>query len=99
GATLLALPAALTVLYGPRAGLTLVLGLLAGQLWSAAAERTRSLAPLFALGVGTLLAQLLGHLAPLADKTRLVRLEIVAGIGLAWLVAAGVGYLIERKRT
>jgi hypothetical protein len=34
GATLLALPAALTVLYGPRAGLTLVLGLLAAQLWS-----------------------------------------------------------------
>ena len=98
GATLLALPAALTVLYGPRAGLTLVLGLLAGQLWSAALERTKSLAPLFALGVGTLLAQLLGHLAPLADKTRLVRLEIVGGIGLAWLIAAGIGYLIERKR-
>lgn len=99
GATLLALPAALTVLYGPRAGLTLVLGLLAGQLWSAASERTKTLAPLFALGVGTLLAQLLGHLAPLADKTRLVRLEIVGGIGLAWLIAAGIGYLIERKRT
>ena len=98
GATLLALPAALTVLYGPRAGLTLVLGLLAGQLWSAASEKTKTLAPLFSLGVAATLAQLLGHLAPLADRTRLARLELVTGIGLAWLIVAGVGYQLEKKR-
>ena len=98
GATLLALPAALTVLYGPRAGLTLVLGLLAGQLWSAAAEKAKTLAPLFSLGVAAALAQLLGHLAPLADKTRLARLELVMGIGLAWLIVAGIGYQLEKKR-
>jgi len=98
GATLLALPTALTILYGPRAGLTLVLGLLAGQLWSAASEKTKTLAPLFALGVAATVAQLLGHLAPLADRTRLARLELVAGIGLTWLIVAGVGYQLEKKR-
>ena len=92
GATLLALPAALTVLYGPRAGLTLVLGLLAAQLWS-----PKSPQPLFALGVATALAQLLGHLAVFSDKTRLERLELVGGIGLAWLIVAGIGYAWEKK--
>ena len=98
GATLLALPAALTVLYGPRAGLTLVLGLLAGQLWSTASEKTKNLAPLLSLGVAATLAQLLGHLSPLADKTRLARLELVAGIGLAWVIVAGIGYQWEKRR-
>ncbi len=98
GATLLALPAALTILYGPRAGLTLVLGLLAGQFWSATSEKTKAIAPLFSLGVAATLAQLLGHLSPLADKTRLDRLLLVGGIVLAWLIVAGIGYQLEKKR-
>lgn len=98
GATLLVAPTVLCILYGAPAGLTLVLGLLAGQLWSAATERELTLTPLYSLGVATALAQLLGHLAPLASKTRLDRLLLTGELVLAWAVCLGIGYALARRQ-
>lgn len=101
-ATLLAVPITLGLLYGAPALLALVLGLVAGQLWGTAEKKHDESEPspvaLYALGVAGALAQLLGHLAPLASKTRLERLQLTGGTVLVWLVALGIGVIWARKK-
>lgn len=99
GAVLLSLPFIATVLYGPSAALALLLGMLAATLWRIAAEvPVPSAAPLFSLSVATALTQLMGHLEPLADGTRLARLKLS---GLALLIALAVFFgsrLLKKKK-
>lgn len=99
GSLLLGVPLIVTVLYGPSAALALLLGQLAVTLWRSATEPpTPSLAPLFSLAVATSLTQLLGHLEPLSEGSRLERLKL-SGITLAVVLIFFFGSRLLRKKT
>ena len=99
GSLLLGLPFIATVLYGPSAAMALVLGLLAVTLWRIASEApVPSASPLFSLAVATTLTQLLGHLEPLSDETRLARLKLSSvALLLVLVVFFGSRWLGKKK--
>jgi len=86
----LALPLMVSVLYGPHAALSVLIGLLASTFWRLATEKpTPTIGPLLSLAVGTVLVAFLGHLTVLAEGSRLDRLKL-CGITLAVVLAVFV---------
>lgn len=95
----LALPLIVSVLYGPHAALSVLIGLLASTFWRLATEKpTPTISPLLSLAVGTVLVEFLGHLDHISDGARLDRLKLSGITVLVVLVVFVITRFLGKKK-